>query len=354
MPVNPLPQLHEAMATTSHPLSHLRQAALAGTGRAVPVRIVRNDDFPASLQTNDQWIRTRTGIRQRCIAGPNDTSFSLGLKASEQALASSGLSPRDIDLIIFATVTPDTMVPSNACRLQAALGCRPIGAFDVLGACTGFVQGLTIATQFIATGSCEHVLVVGGEVLTRTVDFTDRSSCILFGDGGGAVILSATDDPERGIRWSKLFSDGDKADLIYMPSQVTHIPPPEILADMGPLPDRGGKFIHINGREVFRFAVRTMIKVVQEALLAVPLPMDRVWLVPHQVNQRIIDAAMPELPIPASRVVLNLERFGNTSAASVPIAMDEAIRNGQIGAGDHLVLVAFGGGMTWGAVILSL
>ena len=342
-----------SMARVTH-APQLRRAALAGTGRAVPSRVLGNVDFPASLETSDEWIRTRTGIRERRIAGQKDTSFTLGLEASRAALASAGLSPRDLDLIVCATVTPQTMVPSNACRVQGALGCRPIGAFDVNGACTGFVQGLSIAAQFIAAGSCEHVLVIGSELLSRTVDYRDRSSCILFGDGAGAFVLSATGEGERGLLWSKFFSDGERCDMITMPSQVTHVKEPAIDGHDEP-GEPVADFLRLNGREVFKFAVRTMIGLVEEALESVKLARpDRLFLVPHQVNQRIIDAALAELPIPAERVVLNLERYGNTSAASIPMALDEALRAGAVGPGDHLLLVAFGGGMTWGGAVLTL
>jgi 3-oxoacyl-[acyl-carrier-protein] synthase-3 len=327
---------------------------LTGTGSALPVRVFRNDDFPASLNTTDEWIRTRTGIRERRIADPAETSCTLGIQAARQAMVSSGLAPCDLDLIIFATVTPDTMVPSNACRVQSALECRPIGAFDIVGACTGFVQGLSIASQFIATGACDHVMVIGAEVLSRTLDYCDRGSCILFGDGAGAAVLSATGELERGIRWVRLYADGSKGDLIYMPSHVTNTPTP-FTNGHNCTADLGGKHVRINGREVFKFAVRSMISLVHEALEQVkPEERKRLFLVPHQVNQRIIDAALEELPIPANRVVINLDRYGNTSAASVPIALDEALRTRIVGPGDHLLLVAFGGGMTWGGAIISL
>lgn len=336
------------------PAQALRHAYLAGTGKALPSGVLRNLDFPPSLNTDDAWIHSRTGIRERRIAATNETSASLGLQASRHALASAGLSARDLDLIIFATVTPDSSVPSNACRIQGALGCRPIGAFDVSGACTGFIQGLTIANQFIAAGTCENVLVVGADLLSRTVDYTDRTTCILFGDGAGAVVLSATGQDDYGIRWSRLFSDGQRSDLIWMPSHVSDKGPPlhEPTATGGAAHP---KAIWLNGREVFKFAVRCLISLVQEMLLSVPFAAnDRIFLVPHQVNQRILDAALPELPIPPERVVVNLERYGNTSAASVPIALDEALRQRYVGCGDHLLLVAFGGGLTWGGTIISL
>jgi 3-oxoacyl-[acyl-carrier-protein] synthase-3 len=332
----------------------LARALLNGTGSCIPARVLRNEDFLATLETSDEWIRTRTGIRERRIAGPDENSFTLGLEASREALRRSGLSPRDLDLIICATVTPLTAVPSNACRLQGGLGCRPIGAFDINGACTGFVQALAVANQFIATGACRHVLVVGTEVLSRTTDYTDRNTCILFGDGAGAVILSAAAPASTGpgLRWMRLFSDGLRGDLIQMSSQVTYrcSPLDGGLGELGKPP-----FLRLNGREVFKFAVRALIDLVQEALSATGLTeSDRLFLVPHQVNQRIIDAALPHLGIPSSRVILNLDRYGNTSAASIPIALDQAMRSGTLGGGDHLVLAAFGGGLTWGGALLSL
>lgn len=334
--------------------THRRRGLLAGTGCALPDRIVHNQDFPESLNTSDEWIRSRTGIRERRMAGPGESSFSLGLQASQMALLSAETTPAEIDLIVFATVTPDTMVPSNACRLQAALGCRSIGAFDISGACTGFLQGITIGNQFLASGTCTQVLVVGAEVLSRTLDYRDRTSCILFGDGAGAAVLRAGTDAGRGIRWTRLYSDGARAELITMPSQVTSRTTVGLDGDTAE-PGPPCPFVQMNGREVFKFAVRSLISLVQEAVASVKIPeSQRLFLIPHQVNQRIIDAAMGELPIPADRVVINLDRFGNTSAASVPIALDEAVRTGLVGPGDHLLLVAFGGGMTWGGALISL
>jgi 3-oxoacyl-[acyl-carrier-protein] synthase-3 len=337
---------------------NLPRALLNGTGSCIPARVLNNFDFHTTLETNDEWIRTRTGIRERRIAGPDENSFTLGLEASRKALYRSGLSARDLDLIVCATCTPLTMVPSNACRLQGGLGCRPIGAFDINGACTGFVQALAVANQFIAAGACRHVLVVGTEVLSRTTDYNDRNTCILFGDGAGAVILSAAGPAGNGtasgagLRWVRLFSDGLRGELIQMSSQVTYrcSPLDGGLDELGKPP-----FLRLNGREVFKFAVRALIDLVHEALSAADLTSsDRLFLVPHQVNQRIIDAAMPHLAIPSNHVILNLDRYGNTSAASIPIALDEALRSGALGPGDHLVLAAFGGGLTWGGALLSL
>jgi 3-oxoacyl-[acyl-carrier-protein] synthase-3 len=333
------------------PRPGLRCSVVAGTGSALPARALHNDHFPPELDTSDEWIRTRTGIRERRVAGAGESSFTLAVKAGRQALAASGLMPEEIDLIICATVTPETMVPSNACRLQAALGCRHIGAFDLSGACTGFVQALSVASQFLATGACQNVLVVGTEVLTRTLDYTDRTSCILFGDGAGAMILSGSAEAERGLLWVQLYSDGEKGELIYMPSQVTHVAPP---LTGGAEEVAGPRFTRLNGREVFKFAVRAMVSLIQEALEVTKAAPERLLLVPHQVNGRIIDAALEGLPIRRERVVVNLERYGNTSAASIPIALDEAIRSGVAKPGDDVLLVAFGGGMTSGGALLRL
>jgi 3-oxoacyl-[acyl-carrier-protein] synthase-3 len=343
---------HQVVASQSVATPPSLRVALAGTGRCLPDRIIRNEDFPPALETSDEWIRTRTGIRERRIASAGENSFTLGLKASQAALAAARLDPEDLDLIVCATITPHTMVPANACRIQAGLGCRHIPAFDLLGACTGFLHALAVGHQFIATGACRHVLVVGTDVLSRTLDFTDRASCILFGDGAGAAVLSATEDQERGIRWMQLYSDGTRGELIHMHSHVTHVPPPLTGASDDPLIR---DFTRINGREVFKFAVRALIGLVQDALAACPLPdNERLFLVPHQVNGRIIDAALAELPLNPEQVMLNLDRYGNTSAASVPIALDEAIRDKVIRPGDHILLAAFGGGLTWGGVLVSV
>lgn len=352
MPELLLPQTSRLVEPSVRRHRSLMRAALAGTGRCLPEKVVRNGDFPPSLGTSDEWIRTRTGIRERRVAGPEENTFTLGLRASRAALDAAGLGPEDLDLIVCATVTPHTMVPSNACRIQGALGCRPVAAFDVSGACTGFLHALSIGHQFISTGTSRNVLVVGSEVLSRTLDYTDRASCILFGDGAGAAVLSATDDEDKGVRWLRLYSDGARGELIHMASHVTHAPPPLT----GSAYEPGFRdFTRLNGREVFKFAVRALVGLVQDALAACPpSDHDRLFLVPHQVNGRIIEAALQELPLRPDQVVLNLERYGNTSSASVPIALDEALRSGDVGPGDHVLLAAFGGGLTWGGALLSL
>jgi 3-oxoacyl-[acyl-carrier-protein] synthase-3 len=323
---------------------------LRGTGSSLPSRAFHNDQFPAALETSDEWIRSRTGIRERRIAGDDETTSTLGLAAARAALDASDLRPHDVDLIICATVAPDVIVPSVACRIQTGLGCRPVPSFDLNAACTGFVYALTVAEQFLRNGTCRHALVVGSDTLTRVVDFSDRSSCILFGDGAGAVVLSGVEGAGRGLRYSRLYADG--SDIILLrglgarPAQSVTGPPVTCL----PM-----DYMTLNGREVFKFAVHRVRELVKEVLAACELkPADIKLVVPHQVNQRILDAAFDGIGIPAEQVMVNLDRYGNTSAASVPIALDEAIRSGRARSGDTLLLLAFGGGMTWGATLLTL
>jgi 3-oxoacyl-[acyl-carrier-protein] synthase-3 len=330
-------------------------AVIRGTGSGIPQQVLHNKDFPAQLETSDEWIWPRTGIRERRVAAPGETALTLALTASRKALQAADLSAQDIDLIVFATVTPDAMVPATACRLQAALGCRAIGAFDLSAACTGYIYGLAIGWQFIRGGLCRHVLVVGSEVLSRVQDYTDRSSCILFGDGAGAAVLSAADEPGRGIRSVRLFADGGRGDLIRLPSII----PPEMQRAPGDLFRTPGcvppAFLKLNGREVYKFAVLTLVDLIRQTLTGDNLTPDDIDLiVPHQMNQRIIDSSCRELGFPPERVVTNLDRYGNTAAASVPLALDEAIRSGRARPGDTLLLLGIGGGLSWGSAVLTL
>jgi 3-oxoacyl-[acyl-carrier-protein] synthase-3 len=325
---------------------------LLGTGSSLPTRALRNSDFPASLDTSDEWIRSRTGILERRIAAPNETSASLGLTAARRALEAAQLDPADVDMIICATVTSEMMVPSNACMIQAGLGCRPIPAFDVNAACTGFLYGLSIAAQFIRTGSCRHILVVGTELLSRVTDYSDRTTCILFGDGAGAVVVGAADGKGRGQHWFRLYSDGGRGDYIRLNGARLRTP----FSCQGD-PRAGDEFdyLRMNGREVFKFAVRTIIELIGESLAECNLtPADIDLIIPHQVNQRIIDAAFADLNFPADKLMVNLDRYGNTSAASIPIALDEAMRTGRAASGDRVLLIAFGGGLTWAGGVWTL
>lgn len=328
------------------------QAVISGTGRCLPARSVSNDELAESLNldTSDEWIRTRTGIRARRFAGSGETSATLGTEAARLALQAARLTPADLDLIICATVTPDLMCPATACLIQAALGCRPIPAFDLSAACSGFLYALSVACQYLHTGTARHALVVGADVLTRAMDLTDRNSCIIFGDGAGAVVLSAVPAAGRGIRRIRLFADGSRQELIQVPSRVTPQPPPGT-----PVPQRLD-YIRMAGREVFRFAVTRMIELIQQGerdCHELGLPTFDL-LIPHQVNQRIIDAALEATHVSPSRVMVNLDKYGNTSAASIPIALDEALETGRCRIGDTLLLVAFGGGLTWSSALVTL
>ena len=325
---------------------------LLGTGSSLPARSLRNDDFPTSLDTSDEWIRTRTGILERRIASASETSASLALAAARRALESAQLDPAEVDIIICATVTPDMMVPSNACHIQAGLGCRAIPAFDLNAACTGFLYSLAVAAQFIDTGACRNILVVGTETLSRIVDFSDRTMCVLFGDGAGAVVLGPTEEAGRGQHFFRLYADGNRGDLIRL--NGVRLRAPASSADE-PRPPDHYDFLRMNGREVFKFAVRTIIELVGECLAACNLTPDDIDLViPHQVNQRIIDAAFADLDFSPDKLVVNLDRCGNTSAASIPIALDEAIRSGRAVPGDRVLLIAFGGGLTWAGGVWTI
>ncbi len=325
---------------------------LLGTGSSLPARTMRNTDFPASLDTSDEWIRSRTGIVERRIGSAEETSCQLGLAAALGALEAAQLDPADVDMIICATVTPDMLVPSNACLIQAGLGCRRIPAFDVNAACTGFLYGLTIAAQFIRTGSCRHILVVGTETLSRVVDFSDRTTCVLFGDGAGAVVVGASDGRGRGQHWFRLYSDGRRGDYIRLNGARLRKP---ASSSAEPRASDEFDFLRMNGREVFKFAVRTIIELIEESLTECNLsPADIDLVIPHQVNQRIIDAAFADLNFPTDKLMVNLDRYGNTSAASIPIALDEAMRTGRAAPGDRVLLIAFGGGLTWAGGVWTI
>lgn len=325
---------------------------LLGTGSSLPERTMRNGDFPACLNTSDTWIRTRTGIRERRIASDTDTSASLGLTAARRALESAQIDATDLDMIICASVTSDMLVPANACLIQAGLGCHPIPSFDLNAACTGFLYGLSVASQFIETGACHRILVVGSETLSRVVDFSDRSTCILFGDGAGAVVIGAGEEQDRGQHWFRLYADGSRADLIRLNGARLRTP----ASSAGePRAVDEFDFLRMKGREVFKFAVRTIIDLIDESLKECRLsPTDIDLVIPHQVNQRIIDSAFDHFHFPKEKLMVNLDRHGNTSAASIPIALDEAMRTGRAALGDRLLLIAFGGGLTWAGGVWTI
>ena len=331
-------------------MTRLHGTRLLGTGSAVPARVFRNDEFPTTLETSDEWIRTRTGIRERRICASGETTSTLGIEAGRRAIAAAGLKSSDIDLIICATLTPDMLVPSAACLIQAGLQCKG-GAFDLNAACSGFVYALVVADQFIQSGACRNVLIVGSDTMSRVVDFSDRNTCVLFGDGAGAVVLGRDEDASGGS-WFRLYADGKRQQWVQLGGMALREP-----GTSQPLPTRPDNldYLRMNGREVFKFAVTTFAKLVREVLSENELTADDIDLVvPHQVNQRILDAACEQISFPREKLVVNLDRYGNTSGGSVPIALDEAIRTGRARRGQRILLVAFGGGLTWSSALVRV
>ena len=319
-------------------------AHITGWGMAVPENILTNDDISKMVETNDAWIRERTGIHERRIARDNEFPSTLGVEASINALRVANLRPTDLDLIICTSSSPEYIFPATACLIQDQLGARKAGAFDLLAACTGFIFALNMAAQAIRSGSIKNALVVGSETLSRFVDWKDRNTCILFGDGAGAFVLQASEQP-GGVLSAVMHSDGSGADLLTLEGGGSRYPATEATV-------REGKhYIQMDGKEVFRFATRVMASATQEALDAAGLTIEQIqWIIPHQANIRIIQAAARGLRLPMERFIVNLERYGNTSTASIPIAMVEAVECGKIKPGEKLVMVGFGGGLTWGAL----
>ncbi len=317
-------------------------ARITGTGGHLPERVLTNHDLERMVETSDQWIRERTGIRERRIAAPGETTSMLAERAARRAMEAAGVGPGDIDLIVLATTTPDQVFPSTACLLQRRLGIHGCPAFDVQAVCTGFIYALAVADKFIRAGDARCALVVGAETLSRIVDWSDRSTCVLFGDGAGAVVLQAADEP--GVLSTHLHADGDYAELLQVPAGVSQ----------GYDRVRAGEaYMEMRGSEVFKVAVNTLGRIVDETLEANGLARDAVdWLVPHQANIRIIAATARKLGLPMERVVVTVDRHGNTSAASVPLALDVAVRDGRIRPGELLLLEAFGGGFTWGSALV--
>lgn len=319
-------------------------AHITGWGMAVPEPILTNDDISKMVDTNDAWIRERTGIHERRIARDNEFPSTLGVEASINALTVANLRPTDLDLIICTSSSPDYIFPATACLIQDQLGATKAGAFDLLAACTGFIFALNMAAQAIRSGSIKSALVVGSETLSRFVDWKDRNTCILFGDGAGAFVLQASEIP-GGVLSAVMHSDGSGGDSLVIPGGGARHPATEASV-------REGKhYIQMDGKEVFRFATRVMVSATQEALDAAGLTIDQAqWIIPHQANIRIIQAAARGLKLPMERFIVNLERYGNTSTASIPIAMVEAVGCGKIKPGEKVVMVGFGGGLTWGAL----
>ncbi len=322
-----------------------RYAHITGWGMAVPQRVLTNDEISEMVDTSDQWIRTRTGIRQRRIAGQEETTATLGTEAALKALRVAKLGPRQVDLIIVATSSPEHLFPASACTVQDRIGAVKAGAFDLLAACTGFICALNMAAQAIRSGSIENALVIGSETLSRLVNWRDRNTCILFGDGAGAFVLQASDEP-GGVLSAVMRSDGSGGELLNIPAGGSCLPTSNETVK------NGQHYIQMNGREVFRFATRVMAQATQQAAKAANLDVEDIRLIiPHQANMRIIEAAARGLRLPLDRFVINVDRFGNTSTASIPIATCEAIEKGRLRPGDPVVFVGFGGGLTWGAVV---
>lgn len=316
---------------------------IVGTGSYLPEKILTNAELEDMVDTTDEWIVSRTGIKERRIAAENELTCDLAEKASLKALESAGVNNQDIDLIIVATTTPDRVFPSTACLLQERLGIHGSAAFDLQAVCTGFVYALGIADKFIKTGSAGCALVVGAETLSRIIDWKDRDTCVLFGDGAGAVIVKTSDKP--GIISSHLHADGKYKELLTVRTGIS--------SGFNKLL-QGGAYIEMQGNEVFKVAVNTLGRIVDETLEANNLKKSDIdWLVPHQANIRIINATAKKLGMSTDQVVITVDRHGNTSAASIPLAFDEAVRDGRIKRGNKVLMEAFGGGFTWGSVLLN-
>jgi 3-oxoacyl-[acyl-carrier-protein] synthase-3 len=312
---------------------------IVGTGSYLPAQVLSNEELATRVDTSDEWIRTRTGIRQRHIAAAGESTSDLALAAAREALASAGLAPAAVDLIVLATTTPDMIFPSTACILQDKLGTRNGPAFDVQAVCSGFVYALGLADLMVRNGQVRNALVVGAEIYSRILDWSDRGTCVLFGDGAGAVVLTPAAEP--GILSAHLHADGHYRNILAVPGTVAH----------GAV--SGTPLLVMEGNTVFRFAVKVLAEVAHEALDANGLPPSAIdWLIPHQANIRIMEATAKKLHVPLERMVTTVDRHANTSAASIPLALDIAVRDGRIRPGQHVMLLGVGGGFTWGSVLL--
>ena len=325
------------------------RAAIAGVGAYVPQRVLSNSDLEQMVDTSDEWITKRTGVKQRRIAAEEESTASMGIAAGRRACQDAGIDPAQLDLIICATITPETLCPATACYVQRDLGATRAAAFDLSAACSGFVYCIAIAARFIEAGQFKNCLVIGAETLSRFTDYEDRASCILFGDGAGAVVMQPTEEEGKGLLYSVMCADGDGWDYIWIPAGGSKLPAsPQTAAD-------GLHYLKMRGRDVYKFAIEKMRWLLEDCLAACRLKVEDVDLViPHQVNVRIIKSATAKLKFPAEKVYINIDRYGNTSAASIPIALDEAVRSGRIGPGSTVVLVAFGAGLTWAGAVIRL
>ncbi len=324
-----------------------RSVVIQGTGSYAPTKALTNEDLAKIVDTSDEWIFSRSGIRERRIAAADETASTMGTKAARIAIEDAGLQPADIDIVIVATITPDMPFPSTACLVQSQLGVGKAVCMDIEAACSGFLYIMEVASGLLMTGRYRHALVIGTEKLSSILDWQDRTTCVLFGDGAGAAVLSLSDEPGAGIVDFKLGADGSNSDVLLMPGGGCAIP-----ASAQSILDRQ-HFLKMRGKEVFKLAVRVMSQAATEILEQNGVTPDQlVCVIPHQANMRIIEALSSRLQIPIERFFLNLDKYGNTSAASIPIALDEAKRAGRLQKGDLLLLVAFGAGLTWGAALL--
>jgi 3-oxoacyl-[acyl-carrier-protein] synthase-3 len=323
-------------------------AIIAGTGSFLPEKRLTNDELARMVDTSHEWIVQRTGIKERRIAGPHESTATLASHAATKALQSAGLEPKHLDLIMVATATPEMVTPATACYVAASLGLDATPAFDVNAACSGFLYALDMAAACIKSGAYKNVLVIGSETLSRITDYKDRASCILFGDGAGAVVLQRSLDTKRGLLHSSLKADGRGVELLYC-GPGSRMPIDEALV--------AGRrhFLSIRGRDIYKFAVQRFGELIEDAMTKCDLSADKIkMIVPHQVNLRIIDSALEKLNLPREKAYVNIDRYGNTSAASIPIALDEAMRAGKLKQGDVVVFVAFGAGLTWANAVVRL
>jgi 3-oxoacyl-[acyl-carrier-protein] synthase-3 len=328
--------------------SPLYRAVITGYGSFAPAKTLTNDELAKMVDTSDEWITTRTGIKVRHITADNESTAFLATEAAKRALAEANLDAGDVEIIIVATITPEMVFPSTASFVQRTLGAKKAWVFDLAAACSGFVYGLSIVQQFIESSRFKNALVIGAETLTKITDWTDRRSCILFGDGAGAVVLEQSDDGRRGILYSTMHSDGQRWEALNCQAYGSRYPSVKQLDDPKKI------YMQINGREVYQQAIRRIVETVTNCLDHCNLSIDDIaMLISHQMNARIIESASKRLNLPDEKVFVNISEYGNTSAASVPIAFDECVRKGKIKRGDIVVLVAFGAGLTWGANIIE-
>ena len=323
------------------------RAVVAGHGSFAPEKTLTNDELARMVDTSDEWITTRTGIKVRHITSDNESTAFLATEAARRALAEAHLDAAEVELIIVATITPEMVFPSTASFVQRALGAHKAWVFDLAAACSGFVYGLSIVQQFIESGRLKNALIIGAETLTKITDWTDRTSCILFGDGAGAVVLQRADDGRRGILYSTMYSDGERWEALNCQAYGSRYPASRELDDPKKI------YMQIKGREVYQQAIRRIVETVNECLHACDLTLDNIaMIISHQMNARIIQSAAKRLGLPDEKVFININEYGNTSAASVPIAFDECARTGKLKRGDIVILVAFGAGLTWGANVI--